>query len=180
MIGILAGPEHSNTTSNGKDTQRRITPGNQPTRFTLHKSLKPITDNTRLKIKGDELMQGQSFASSPSSNNVCRRINQSKCRIANVDQTPFSRATFKARMGAGPSGHLPHPYRPGDTENPGTRPLPTQPPRANQRRRSLSSIGAKRLPRRKHAPHGASRHHRRHGRNRQEDKQSTRRRKGTP
>src|SRR5258708_2303759 len=180
MIGILAGPEHSNTTSNGKDTQRRITPGNQPTRFTLHKSLKPITDNTRWKIKGDGLAQGQSFASSPSSNNVCRRINQSKCRIANVDQTPFPRATYQARTSADPLGHLPHPYRPRNTEDSGARPLPTQPPRTNQRRRSLSSISAKRLPRRKHASHGASRHHRRHGRNCQENEQSTRSRKGTP
>src|SRR5258707_155759 len=159
---MLAGLELSNTSSSGRDTQKRTTPGNQLTRFTLHKSLKPITDSTRLKIKGDDLTQGQPFASSPSYNNVCRRINQSKHRIANVDQTPFSRATFKAGTGAGPSGHLPHPHRPGDTKNPGTRPLSTQPPRANQRRRSLSSIGVKRLPRGKHASHGASRHYRRH------------------
>jgi len=54
---MLAGLELSNTSSNGRDTQKRITPGNQLTRFTLHKSLKPITDNTRWRIKGGELMQ---------------------------------------------------------------------------------------------------------------------------
>src|SRR5216684_3457518 len=171
---MLAGLEPSNTSSSGRDTRKRTTPGNQLTRFMLHKSLRPITDSTHLRIKGDDLTQGQPFASSPSSNNVCRRISQSKRRVANVDQTPFSRATFEAGTSTGPSGHLPHPYRPGDTKNPGTRPLSAQPPRANQRWRPLPSIGAKRLPRGEHASHGASRHHRRHGRNRQEDQQPTR------
>src|SRR5713226_1311380 len=177
---MLAGLELSNTSSSGRDTQKRTTPGNQLTRFTLHNSLKPITDSIRSKIKRGDLTQGQPFAFSPSYNDVCRRINQSKRRIANVDQASFSRAAFKAGTGAGPSGHLSDPHRPGDTKNPGTRPLSTQPPRANQRRRSLSSIGAKRLPRGEHASHGASWHHQRHGRDRQEDQQPTRSRKGTP
>src|SRR5712692_1864880 len=163
------GLEHSNILSSGKDTQKQTTPGNQLTRFTLHKLLKPITDSIRWKIKGDDPAQERPFIPSPSYYNVCRRVNQSKRRIANVDQATLSRATFKGRTSAGPSGHLPHPHRPRNTKNLGTRPLSTQPPRTNQRRCPLSSIGAKRLPRRKHAPHGTSRYHRRHGRNRQED-----------
>src|SRR5229473_4380489 len=170
---MLAGLEPSNTLSNGKGTQKQTTPGNQLTRFTLHSSLRPITDSARLKIKEGDLMQERPFASSLSSNHVCRRINQSKRRITNVNQTPFSRAAYQAGKGPSPSGHLSHPHRPGDTKNPGTRPLSTQPPCTNQRRRSLPSIGTKRLPRREHAPHGAPRHHRRHGRNRQEDEQPT-------
>src|SRR5216684_431022 len=153
---MLAGLELSNTSSSGKGTRKRITPGNQLTRFTLHKLLKPITDNTRLKIKRNEPAQDQSFASSPLSINVCRRINQPKCRVANVDQTPLSRTAFEAGEGTSSSRHLPYPHRPGDTKNPGTRPLPTQPPGTNQRWRPLPPISAKHLPRRKYASHGAS------------------------
>src|SRR5258708_37787083 len=117
---MLAGLEPSNTSSSGKGTRKRTTPGNQLTRFTLHNSLKPITDNTRLKIKGNEPAQNQSFASSPLSINVCRWINQPKCRVANVDQTPFSRTAFETGKGTSSSRHLPHPHRPGDTKNPAT------------------------------------------------------------
>src|SRR5258708_35621377 len=129
----------------------------------LHNSLKPITDKTRSRIKENEPAQDQSFASSLLPINVCRRINQPKRRIANVNQTPFPRTAFKAGAGTSPSGYLPHPHRPGDTKNPGTRSLPTQPFGTDQRRRPFPSIGAKRLSRREHAPHGASWHHRCHG-----------------
>src|SRR5713226_9499899 len=97
ITDILARLEPSNTLSSGRDTQKRTIPGNQLTRFTLHKSLRPITDSTHSKIKGDGPTQERSFASSPSSNNVCRRINQPERRVANVNQTPFSRTTFEAR-----------------------------------------------------------------------------------
>src|SRR5216684_8197142 len=146
---MLAGLEPSNTSSSGKGIRKWTTPGNQLTRFTLHSSLKPITDNTRSKIKGNEPAQDQPFAPSLLSINVCRWINQPKRRVANVDQTPFSRTAFKARAGTSSSGHLPYPHRPGDTKNPGTRPLPTQPPGTNQRWRPLPPISAKHLPRRK-------------------------------
>src|SRR5258707_9872589 len=125
----------------------------------LHKLLKPITDNTHWKIKGDEPAQDQSFASSLLSINVCQRINQPKRRIADVNQTPFSRTAFKAGTGTSSPGHLSHPYRPGDTKNPGTRSLSAQPPGTNQGWRPLPSISTKCLSGREHAPHGASRHH---------------------
>src|SRR5713226_8855015 len=73
-IDTPAGLEPSNTSSSGRDTRKRTTPGNQLTRFTLHRLLRPITDSTRLRIKGNEPAQDQSFASSPLSINVCRRI----------------------------------------------------------------------------------------------------------
>src|SRR5229473_4782542 len=140
----------------------------------LHSLLKPITDSIHSRIKRGEPTQDQSFASSPSFHNVCQRINQPKRRVPDVNQTPLSRTAYKTRASASPLGHLPYPHRPGDTENPGPRSLPTQPLGTNQRWCPLPPIGAKCLPRRKHASHGASRHHRRHGRNRQENKQSTR------
>ena len=48
---MLAGLEPSNTSSSGKGIRKQTTPGNQLTRFMLHSSLKPITDNTLSKIK---------------------------------------------------------------------------------------------------------------------------------
>src|SRR5258708_20889955 len=120
---MLAGPEPSNTSSNGRDTQKQTTPGNQLTRFTLHNSLKPITDRTRSKLKGDEPAQDQSFASFLPFN-VCRRINPSKRRAAPVGQTPFSSTTFEPAESARPSRHHPHPPRPRDTRTPCTRSSP--------------------------------------------------------
>src|SRR5229473_619749 len=105
MLGRL---EPSNTSSSGKDIRKQITPGNQLTRSTPHKSLKPITDNTHSKIKRRGPAENQSFASSLLFINVCRQINQSKHRVAYVDQTPLSRTTFKGGTSASPPGHLPH------------------------------------------------------------------------
>ena len=57
IIDTPAGLELSNTSSSGKGIQKRTIPGNQLTKFTLHSLLKPITDNTHLKIKRDEPAQ---------------------------------------------------------------------------------------------------------------------------
>ncbi len=54
---MLAGLEPSNTSSSGKGIRKRTTPGNQLTRFMLHSSLKPITDNILSKIKENEPAQ---------------------------------------------------------------------------------------------------------------------------
>src|SRR5260370_31221483 len=70
------GLEPFNILSNGKGTQKQTTPGNQLTRSMLHSSLKPITDNTPLRIKGGEPAPGRPFAPFLLFSNVSQRIYQ--------------------------------------------------------------------------------------------------------
>src|SRR5258707_14732466 len=86
----LEGLELSNILSSGEGIQKWITPGNQLTRSMLRNSLKPITDKTLLRIKGDEPAPDRPFAPSPSSFNVCRQIRKRQQRVTNVDQTSLS------------------------------------------------------------------------------------------
>src|SRR5258708_11522488 len=76
IIGALEGLEPSNTSSNGKDTQKRITLGNQLIKSMLHSSLTPITNSIPLKIKRGELLRRKPFASSLTSHHVSRCIYQ--------------------------------------------------------------------------------------------------------
>src|SRR5258708_26516318 len=76
IIGLPEGLELSNTLSNGKNTWKRITPGNQLIKFTLHNLLTPITNSIRSKIKGSKLSQRKSFASSPTLHHVSQQIYQ--------------------------------------------------------------------------------------------------------
>ena len=91
ITGTLVGLEPYNTSSNGKDILKQITLGNQLTRSMLHTSLKPITDNTLLRIKGVKLSTRKVSAFSPAFYHVrWWPIHQCKQQIAHVDQTPFS------------------------------------------------------------------------------------------
>src|SRR5258708_16954690 len=76
IINTLEGLEPFNTLSNGKGTQKQTTPGNPLTRSTPRSSLRPITDNTPSRIKGDEPALDRPFAPSLFYFNVCRRIHQ--------------------------------------------------------------------------------------------------------
>src|SRR5258707_8728876 len=76
ITGTMEGLELSNISSSGWGIRKQTTPGNQLTKSTLHSSLKPITDSTPSRIKGERLTQDRPFAPSLSSSNVCRRIQQ--------------------------------------------------------------------------------------------------------
>src|SRR5258708_7347112 len=76
ITGTLEGLELSNISSSGQDIQKQTTPGNQLTKSMLHSSLKPITDNTPSKIKGDGSTQAPPFAPSLSSSNASHQIQQ--------------------------------------------------------------------------------------------------------